>query len=134
MAYRDRPAQSAPRRGRGGAAYRRAVDEVRQRVADGEVCWFYRRPGFEECPGWINLDLHHQDRWAFTAHHLHRLMDGGGAVVDPRLMAPAHRACNASDGLRAQNARRAGLGPPSVPVSVRVVAGEPPRDRTSQAW
>jgi hypothetical protein len=85
--------------GRDGAAYKRAVAAVKRRAMDGEGCHF--------CGGYFDWRLHHLDRGAFTAHHLDRLMDGGAAVPDPSRMAPAHRGCNSSDGLRAMNARRA---------------------------
>lgn len=109
MPYADQPrslTHSAPKRGRGSAAYRAACAEVRERARLGERCWFWRRRGHEACPGSIDLRLPSNARWAFTAHHKHRLMDGGAALVSSRDMAPAHRACNARDGLMAQNARR----------------------------
>jgi hypothetical protein len=109
MPYADQPrslTHSAPKRGRGSAAYRVACAEVRERVRLGERCWFWRKRGHEACPGRIDLRLPSNARWAFTAHHKHRLMDGGAALVRSVDMAPAHRACNARDGLIAQNARR----------------------------
>jgi hypothetical protein len=107
--YRDQPKRlthNAPHRGREGKAYRDALEVVRERVRRGAPCWFWRRPGHEACPGRINLQVKPNTRWSFTAHHLQRLMDGG-AAVDIARMVPAHRACNARDGLMAQNARRA---------------------------
>jgi hypothetical protein len=106
MPYATQPHASG-RQGHKSAAYNQAVAEVRQRAQAGEVCWFYQiRP---ECHGMWDWSLDSNDGWAFTAHHLDRLMDGGPPVPDPRLMVPAHRGCNAWDGLRAQNARRQGL-------------------------
>ncbi len=87
------------KRGRDTRAYRRLVEEVRDRVRHGEPCYLCGDP--------IDLTLYWRSGGAFTSHHLARLMDGGAAVPDPALMVPAHRACNARDGLRAQNARRA---------------------------
>lgn len=107
MPYASDPVRSAPHNGRDAAGYRAARAEVRERVRLGARCWFWRRPGHDACPGVINLRLRPNARWAFTAHHIHRLMDGGAAVVDARHLVPAHRACNARDGLMAQNARRA---------------------------
>lgn len=134
MPYRDQPGRPAPHRGRDGKAYRALCTRLREQVARGRVCWFYGRPGHDQCPRTIDLGLPSQHRYAFTAHHLQRLMDGGPAV--PRLadMAPAHRACNARDGLHAQNARRR--------TAVSFLGGQPlagrrpdlPQDATSQEW
>jgi hypothetical protein len=151
MPYADQPARRGSdhtARGDNGRAYREAVALVRERALEGERCWFWRRPGHEECPGRIRFDVHYQTRWAFTAHHLQRLMDGGAAVVQGRAMAPAHRACNARDGLRAQNARRArggasgmregadgsghsGMGGRMSPTVKHESGGQ---DRTSRRW
>src|ERR1043165_6781554 len=112
MPYADQPrslTHSAPKNGRGSAAYRAACAEVRERVRLGERCWFWRKRGHEACPGRIDLRLPGNARWEFTAHHKRRLMDGGAALVRSVDMAPAHRACNARDGLMAQNARRKGM-------------------------
>jgi hypothetical protein len=136
---------SAPKRGRHGAAYEQACIEVRARVQRGERCYFWRRPGHEACLGRINLQLPSNHRWAFTAHHMHRLMDGGAAVVRSQDMAPAHRACNARDGLMAQNARRGvrrtrgQMGTRSSEVraqqgSQSVALRGSSGDRQSQAW
>jgi hypothetical protein len=100
---RPRPGPYRPR----GPAYRTAVAQVRARAQAGEVCWFWQRDPQCTRPG-FDWTLHPNHVWAFTAHHLERVMDGGHPEPDPRLMAPAHRGCNARDGLRAQNARRAG--------------------------
>lgn len=91
--------------GRTGAGYRAAWLAVRGRAQQGELCYF--RHTYTQCPGAWNWDLPYNHAWAFTAHHLHRIMDGGAPVPDPALMVPAHRSCNARDGLRAQNHRRA---------------------------
>jgi hypothetical protein len=80
-----------------------------------------------ECPGGWDWTLPTNDAWAFTVHHLHRLMDGGEPEPEPDRMAPAHRGCNAWDGLRAQNARRRGE------VTARAVS-DPAPERTSRAW
>ena len=109
MPYGDRP--NAPgtghgsKSGRTGAAYRAAWAAVRDRAIQGEPCYFGRI--YPSCPmGW-DWTLPYNHAWAFTAHHLHRIMDGGAPVPDPSLMVPAHRSCNARDGLQAQNNRRA---------------------------
>lgn len=94
---------------RGLKHYRLACLEWKQRIRDGRhngMCHFHGMAGFDRCPGRIDLALPTQDRWAFTAHHLQRLMDGGQPNVGVDDLAPAHRSCNAADGLRAQNARR----------------------------
>jgi hypothetical protein len=96
---------SGPKSGRQGARYRAATAQVRSRAQQGEACWFWGRDPHCPCPG-FPWDAHHNHPLAFTAHHLDRLMDGGDPVPDPRLMVPAHRSCNARDGLRAQNERR----------------------------
>jgi hypothetical protein len=126
VSYSGQRPRPSPRSGRQGAEYRAATAEVRERAKGGEPCWFWGRDPDCPGPGW-DWRLGHNHRDAFTAHHLNRLMDGGEAVPDSRLMAPAHRGCNARDGLRAQNARRAG-----VPARA-VVAGVTP-ERTSQVW
>lgn len=153
MPYKDQPAyvtRSAPKRGRVGAEYRAACAVVRARVAAGGrdgLCWFWRRPGFEQCPGRINLALPPNHRWAFTAHHKHRLMDGGAPVVRAEDMAPAHRSCNSIDGLRAQNERRArrGVKPPPIVrqrgvrqagrrTARQATPAQVGQDRTSERW
>lgn len=107
MPYRDQPARPAPHRGRGGRRYLELCAQLRRRVRlEALPCWFYGKPGHEACPRIIDLALPSQHRYAFTAHHLDRLMDGGPAVPRAHRMVPAHRACNARDGLIAQNARR----------------------------
>ena len=124
MSYRTQPARSAPKHGRQGTEYIAAVQAVRDRAAAGEPCYFWADPRCPHHPptghysdaGRFDLDLPHQHRNAFTAHHLNRLMDGGQPVPDPTHMAPAHRGCNSRDGLTAQNARRQGLDyPPAQP-------------------
>jgi hypothetical protein len=105
VSYADQPRTQGPRDADSGA-YRKACAVVKSRARGGEWCWFYGRAGHEACPGSIDLGLHWQDRWAFTAHHLHRRMDGGVLEARPEDMAPAHRACNSRDGLLAQNAKR----------------------------
>jgi hypothetical protein len=156
MPYRDQSkalTHNAPHNGRQGAAYKAACFEIRERVRLGARCYFWRRPGHEQCPGAIDLRLPSNHRLAFTAHHLQRLMDGGAAVVSAQFMAPAHRGCNARDGLMAQNARRAagarGAGARATGVGrvgrqgVRARTAMPPRtvgkagvhiDRQSRAW
>jgi hypothetical protein len=109
MPYGDR--RNAPgtghgsKSGRTGAAYRAAWLAVRGRAQQGEPCYF--RHTYPQCPGGWAWDLPYNHAWAFTAHHLHRIMDGGSPVPDPAMMVPAHRSCNARDGLQAQNHRRA---------------------------
>lgn len=142
MPYADQPrslTHSAPKNGRGSAAYRAACAEVRERVRLGERCCFWRKRGHEACPGRIDLRLPSNARWAFTAHHKHRLMDGGAALVRSVDMAPAHRACNARDGLMAQNNRRKGMRARSSEVRAQhasrtVVMRGSARDRQSQTW
>ncbi len=124
MSYKTQRPRPAPHNGRQGAAYQTACAEVRKRAKQGEPCHFWQQPGYEDCPGGWNWNLPPNHRWAYTTHHLHRLMDGGHPIPDPALMAPAHRACNARDGLIAQNNRRAGLS----------TAGVHPTDRTSRHW
>lgn len=102
--WRPQPGRVDPRNTRAGRAL---IEAVRERVRrTGEPCWFYRRPGYEHCPGRINLTLPPNHRWAFTTHHTQRIMDGGSALPNPATVAAAHRSCNSADGLRAQNARR----------------------------
>ena len=124
MPYRDQPrwlTHNAPHRGREGKAYRDACAIVRERVRLGARCWFWRRPGHELCPGRIDLRLPGNHRFAFTAHHKHRVMDGGAAVVHADDLAPAHRACNARDGLIRQNqVRAAQRARGAVPTRTRV--------------
>lgn len=136
MPYADQPKRlthNAPHRGRAGKAYLAAVEAVRARVAAGARCWFWRKPGHDVCPGAINLEVRANTRWSFTAHHLQRLMDGGAAVVDAALMVPAHRACNARDGLMAQNAKRARARKGIVQVHVQPTAAYHPRPVTGRA-
>lgn len=102
-AWRPQPDRADPRN---RAAQKAALEDCRTQVRNGARCHFHHRKGYERCPGTIDLRLPANHRWALTAHHLHRIMDGGPAVT-PRY-APAHRSCNSADGLRAQNARRAG--------------------------
>jgi len=108
--YADQPrslTHNAPHNGRSGAAYRAVLEAVRERVRAGERCYFWRKRGHERtCLGRIDLRLPANHRYGFTMHHKLRLMDGGAAL--PRLadVAPAHRSCNARDGLMAQNERR----------------------------
>jgi hypothetical protein len=125
VSYARQAPHPAPHNGRTGTAYLEATQVVRQRAQAGEPCYFWHQPGYEDCPGGWNWNLHHNHPYAYTTHHLHRLMDGGHPTPDPALMAPAHRACNARDGLRAQNARRAG---------VHLTPGQLQPERTSQAW
>lgn len=102
--WRPQPGRVDPRNTWAG---RKLVDAVRERVKrTGERCWFYGRPGYEACPGRIDLTLPTNHRWAFTTHHTHRIMDGGTALPHPDTVPAAHRSCNSADGLRAQNARR----------------------------
>lgn len=126
MSYARQPPRPGPRRGSRSKEIR-ASQPVRARAEAGELCWFYRQPGYEDCPGgfdWVLHKLYPNDPWAFSVHHLDRVMDGGPVIADPERMAPAHRHCNARDGLRAQNARRAGI---------HLVSGEIP-ERNSQPW
>ncbi len=122
--------------GRKGRAYVKLREGVRERVRQGEGCHFYGRPGWEDCPGAIDLNLPRNHRNAFTAHHLVRLMEGGTPVPGAALMAPAHRGCNARDGLKAQNARRARRVPaqyqPTTALPMQVA--RPPGERTSRTW
>lgn len=84
-----------------------AIAAVRARATAGEPCYFHGRPGHPTCPGLINMALPGaRHRWAFTVHHIQRIMHGGLAVPHPALLAPAHRGCNSRDGLYAQNQRR----------------------------
>lgn len=124
-------------RNQAGAA--RLDAAIRARAAAGEPCYFHHRPGYEQCPGRIDLRLDGRvDRWAFTVHHLVRIMDGGPAVPHTALAAPAHRACNARDGLLQQNGRRSGS--PSVVTRrdggpmTQGDMGVPPVGRTSEDW
>lgn len=123
MSYARQPPRPGPRRGSRSQEIR-AAQPVRARAMAGEPCYFWGRYGYDDCPGGWNWALPWNHRWAFTVHHLHRVMDGGQVIAHPDHMAPAHRACNARDGLRAQNARRAGI---------HLVSGEIP-ERNSQPW
>jgi hypothetical protein len=127
VSYRGQRPHRGPDRKR-GAKYQAGVDQLRAQVQHGRGCWFYGRPGYGDCPGAIDLALHHNHRWAFTAHHLDRLMDGGLAVPGAHRMAPAHRACNARDGLIAQNTRRHTRSGHTRQVVPRW------SERTSRAW
>lgn len=100
-AWASQPNRADPRN---RTAQKAALADCRAQVAAGARCHFYRRRGFERCQGTIDLRLPANHRWALTAHHLHRIMDGGPAIT--QRYAPAHRSCNSADGLRAQNARR----------------------------
>jgi hypothetical protein len=129
-----RGAQPGPPRKR-GAAYTRAVAQLRGQVQQGRGCWFAGRPGYQDCPGAIDLGLHHNHRHAFTAHHLDRLMDGGRAVPQGGRLVPAHRCCNARDGLRAQNERRAQHTSMSTTTRTAQARQASTQDeRTSRAW
>lgn len=124
--WRPQTDRDDPRHTTAGAAL---IEAVRQRVRHtGELCHFYGQPGYERCPGHIDLTLPSQDKWAFTTHHLERIMDGGPALPNPDQVPAAHRSCNSSDGLRAQNARRRGTH------SVTNTGGNAPTERTSEPW
>lgn len=124
--WKPQPGRTDPRNTRAGRAL---IEAVRERVRrTGERCWFYGRPGYPECPGRINLDLPTNHRWAFTTHHLKRIMDGGPALPHPDQVSAAHRSCNSADGLRAQNARRRS----TQRVTKNVDRG--PTERTSEPW
>jgi hypothetical protein len=125
MSYARQRPQPGPR-GYEESKYRKAAGEVRKRAQAGEPCWFWGRDPGCPSPSW-DWRLNHNHRHAFTVHHLNRLMDGGEIVADSRLMVPAHRGCNARDGLKAQNARRVGI------PGLAVVASVTP-ERTSQVW
>ena len=127
MSYAQQPPQHAPNNGRETTAYRTAARTVRARAEAGEPCWFWQRDPNCPGPGW-NWQLPPGHRWAYTTHHLHRLMDGGEPAPDPNHMAPAHRGCNSRDGLQAQNARRAGL-----PTATSLTIRDAP-EITSRAW
>ena len=45
------------------------------------------------CGGWIDLNLHHGDKYSWTLDHIVSV-DKGGAPLDPANTAPAHRTCN----------------------------------------
>jgi hypothetical protein len=124
--WRPQPRRDDPRN---TAAGRDLIEAVRQRVsATGEPCWFYGQPGYEKCPGAIDLDLPSQHRWAFTTHHTQRIMDGGPALPDPAQVPAAHRGCNSRDGLIAQNARR------RTSQSVTRTGRDDLPERTSEPW
>jgi hypothetical protein len=124
MSYRtgNRPPPAPHNDGRYSTAARAAAAVVRARAEAGEPCWFWRDP---RCPG-LHWDwtLPYWHKWAYTTHHLDRLMDGGQPDPDPARMAPAHRGCNARDGLHAQNARR--YGAPTTTATAT--------ERTSRTW
>lgn len=134
--WRPQPGRVDPRATWAG---RQLVAAVRARVArTGERCWFYGRKGYETCPGRIDLTLPTNHRWAFTTHHVNRLMDGGQALPDPRTVPAAHRSCNSADGLRAQNTRRRLQRTPGATSSPRRTPQPPPSqrrpERTSEPW
>jgi hypothetical protein len=83
------------------------MKEVAKRaMATGEPCWFaqYGRCNFDGAPfDWGPS----RGPLSFTTHHVERCMDGGDAIPNSDKLVPSHRSCNSSDGLRAQNARRA---------------------------
>lgn len=125
-AWRPQPNRVDPRNTKAGRAL---INAVRDRVRrTGEPCCFWRQPGYERCPGRIDLSLPAQSRWAFTTHHTWRIMDGGPVLPHPDQVPAAHRSCNSSDGLRAQNARR--RASPSVTTTQRHGRTE----RTSEPW
>lgn len=124
--WRPQPGRVDPRNTKAG---RKLIAAVRERVKrTGEYCWFYGKPGYAECPGRINLDLPSQHRWAFTTHHTWRIMDGGPALPNPDDVPAAHRSCNSSDGLRAQNARR------QTTRTVTTTRRHEGQERTSESW
>lgn len=126
--WRPQPGRVDPRNTWAG---RKLVDAVRERVKrTGELCWFYGRKGYEACPGRIDLGLPTNHRWAFTTHHVERIMDGGSALPDARSVPAAHRSCNSADGLRAQNARR--KRQPTRRVTDTGSSKRP--ERTSEPW
>lgn len=124
--WRPQPDRHDPRNTKAGRALIAAVRERVRRT--GEPCHFWRKPGYEQCPGRINLDLPSNHRWAFTTHHTWRIMDGGPALPHPDTVPAAHRACNSADGLRAQNARRRA----TQPVTETRRHGR--SERTSESW
>jgi hypothetical protein len=81
-------------------------DLAAKTLEEGLDCWF-NTYGLCKYPGqpfdWGNS----RTPMSFSGHHIERVMDGGAAVVDISKLVPAHRGCNAADGLRAQNNRRA---------------------------
>jgi 5-methylcytosine-specific restriction endonuclease McrA len=81
-----------PRR-KHSAAYQKAAKVFKEQCkAQGVVvCYF--------CGEYINMDLHHYDKWSFTVQHIVPVSRGGG-VADIENMAPAHRRCNAQEGNR----------------------------------
>lgn len=112
-------------------AGRALVAAVRARVAaTGELCCFYGLPGYDKCPGHIDLTLHPSDRWAFTTQHVERIMDGGNPLPHPDQTPAAHRSCNSTDGLRALNTRRG--RPSSHDVTNTGYRGR--SERTSESW
>lgn len=127
MSYANQRPRHAPNRGRDSQPYRRACVEVRKRAKRGERCWFWGKDPHCPAPG-FDWTLPANHRWAFTTHHLDRLMDGGHVLPDPGMMVPAHRGCNARDGLRAQNQRRAGL--PTIHTATTVETEQ----STSRDW
>lgn len=124
--WRPQPDRHDPRNTTAGRALIAAVrDRVRR---TGEPCWFHGQPGYEHCPGRIDLDLPSQHRWAFTTHHTRRIMDGGDPLPHPDDVPAAHRSCNSADGLRAQNARR------RTSQGVTTTGRDDLRERTSEPW
>lgn len=124
MSYAQQPPQHGSDRPN-RAAYERAAATVRERAHNGEPCWFWGRDPY--CPDpHFDWQLPSNHRLAYTTHHLDRLMDGGDPAPDPACMVPAHRGCNARDGLNAQNARRRGQ-PTTTPTTT-------PTERTSRNW
>ncbi len=124
--WRPQPARVDPRNTKAGRAL---IEAVRQRVRrTGEPCCFWRQPGYERCPGRINLDLPTNHPWAFTTHHVQRIMDGGAALPHPDKVKAAHRSCNSADGLRAQNARRQAIR------RVTTTQRHGSTERTSEPW
>ena len=135
--WRPQPGRVDPRHTTAGQAL---INAVRDRVRrTGEPCCFWRQPGYEwrynartrryeGCPGRIDLDLPSNHRYAFTTHHVQRIMDGGPALLHPDQVPAAHRSCNSRDGLIAQNARR------RTSQAVTKTQRHGRTERTSESW
>jgi 5-methylcytosine-specific restriction endonuclease McrA len=97
--------------------YTKAVKDYKTKCLEGgaNYCYFCGDP--------IDMELHHNDRWAFSVQHITPISRGGSATAVEN-MAPAHRRCNAKEG-----ARLAGTAGTDIPY-----ADVGPHLKQSRVW